>query len=104
VGTLLLLWPEEKEVAYYANDRWHLEKHKAAGFECTHYADLRFTDPVQGASEILGPFDYLSFAKGCLYADRGLVAEFVADTARWRHCETGVRWRAILITPAAPCS
>jgi hypothetical protein len=99
---LLVQWPEDKVVARYVKDRWHMDEQQAAGFECNHYAHLRFMDDSGGASQILGPFDRLSFSNGRLYADQILVAELVAHAERWIHCDTGLRWHAILISPATP--
>lgn len=101
VGPLLVQWPENEISARYARHCWHLDGHDASGFECNHYASLRFTDSRAGDSEVLGPFDHLNFSNGYCYADQILVAELITETERWRHCETGLRWQAIVISPAA---
>jgi len=96
IGPLVLRCPQSEVVARYVDPYWHFSAHKATYFDCAQPALLRFSD-IDDATPSFGPFDHLRFEKGYCYGDQILIAEMVATTERWRHCETGLRWRSVFI-------
>lgn len=99
IGPLVLQCPESEVVARYVEPYWSISGEDAMYFECAQAASLRFSD-VDGATPSFGPFNHVRFEKGCCYVDRILFAEMVVATERWRHSETGVRWRSVVIHEA----
>ncbi len=96
IGPLLFQCPESEVVARYVEPYWHARGRDAMRFECTQPALVRFSD-ADDATASFGPFHHVRFEKGYCYADRILMAEMIVATERWRHCETGLRWRSVFI-------
>ena len=99
IGPLILRCPESEVVARYVEPYWQIGGQEAMHFECAQPVLLRFCDFDEGTPSF-GPFNHVRFEKACCYVDRILFAEMVVATERWRHCETGVRWRSVLILEA----
>ena len=99
IGPLLLRSPEGVVIARHVGQHWQLDGHEATRVACAQRVSLRFTDSTDAASSLTGPFDQLSFEGSYCYADQVLIAELMITTERWRHCETGLRWRGMVITP-----
>ena len=104
IGPLLLRCPESIVVARHVGQRWQLEDREAARIACAQRVSLRFTDTPDVTLPPLGPFDQLNFEDGYCFADQILIAELMITTERWRHCETGLRWRGMEITPSGGVS
>jgi hypothetical protein len=100
IGPLLLRCPESVLVARHVGQRWQLDGQDAARIACAQRVSLRFRDSPEVALAPLGPFDQLNFEDGYCYADQILIAELMITTERWRHCETGLRWKGMEIIPS----
>lgn len=96
IGPLLLRCPESEVVARYVQPYWQIDGRNATHFECAQQSFVRFSDGDE-ARPPFGPFNHLRFEKSYCYADRILIAEIVIATERWRHCETGLRYRSIFV-------
>jgi hypothetical protein len=96
IGPLLLRCPESEVVARYIEPHWQVGGRNALHFECAQTVFIRFSD-TDDAIPSIGPFHHVRFERTYCYADRILIAEMVVATERWRHCETGLRWRSVFI-------
>jgi len=102
IGPLLLRCPESEVVARFVAPYWHVGGQRAVRFECQQPVFVRFIDTDE-ATDSFGPFDHVRFEKSYCFVDRILIAEMVVTTERWRHCETGLRWRSVFIhEPRSP--
>jgi hypothetical protein len=96
IGPLLLRCPESEVVARYVEPHWQVSGRNAVSFECVQPVFVRFIETDDGTPSF-GPFNHVRFEESSCYADRILIAEMVTATERWRHCETGLRWRSMFI-------
>ena len=100
-GPMLLQGPDEDIVARYDQHHWQVGGRYVSSYECTDRTYLQFEDVQGHTSEPLGPFDRIHFPNGSCYADDAQLAQFIAESERWRDATTGARWSGILIAPCA---
>lgn len=96
IGPLVLRCPQSDVVARYVEPQWNVAGRIATHFECAQPVFVRFSE-TDDATPSFGPFNHVRFEKTYCYADRILIAEMIVATERWRHCETGLRWRSLFI-------
>lgn len=99
-GPFIRQSPDNEIVCRCSQQVWQLADEAAARFECTDRTRLQFEDWQGRCSPLYGPFDHLAFENDGCFADDSLFAQFLNGTQRWRHCDTGVRWRILNVLPA----
>jgi len=99
-GPFIRQSPNNEIVCRCSHQVWQLADEAASRFECTDPTRLQFEDWQGRTSPLYGPFERLEFENDSCFADDRIFAEFLNGTQRWKHCDSGVRWRILNVLPA----
>ena len=99
-GPFIRQSPDNEIVCRCSQQVWQLADEAASRFECTDRTRVQFEDWQGRTSPLYGPFERLEFENDNCYADDRMFAEFLNGTQRWKHCDSGIRWRILNVFPA----
>jgi hypothetical protein len=94
-GSFIRQSPNNEIVCRCTDDGWVVEDETASSFECIDPSRLQFEDWQGRTSPVYGPFERLQFAEDHCFANELPFAEFAELGQKWKHRDSGVRWKIL---------